>query len=974
MFVVKGEKFLVLTETEKRVVGYIKEYRKKGYSNEKIKSALLKSGVSQTMINKCFKIASNKVWLFVLFSLLVIGALVLGYFLLNEVECVSDKDCGTGYDCKEGECILVIEEGECTFDADCEEGYECLRGECLLIEEEEPECYFDSDCDIGYDCESGVCERAGIEPQCGDGECVTGEESCYLDCGCTTNTQCQENDLNYLCGSSGQCYYSLGISGGSSSSSDTGTSDSGITDSGTSDTGTTASVCDDVTCSDGFVCYEITGVCGCDSDTDCSEGEYCDESVNSGTCISVEVCNDGIDNDLDSYIDFSGGCDEGSDGDLDFVCGDISELFTDYEVIDSEGICNGDSDIGGWYYFDNLVFYASGDYWCDLDGKNIDGIVFAGDSDCGLIGSECNGDYDCGDGLVCEEGVCVEETISVDDVELEICNDGIDNDLDSYIDFSGGCDVDSVSNNIEYVCGCQNDDTGLFSNYGDLYINCDLTETYRCYSFSDIDKDADDVTCSVLGGTYYSMDSDCVEIDCNDDKDDDRDGNVDCEDSDCEGTSVCETAGTEEECSESNPCENGYTCEEGVCVAEEAVCSNVLPECADGVDNDADGNTDLDDSECVDWEDEESGVIDEEEDEEDSVSEIKYQCNDLEDNDADNRTDYYGVCEYSSGIIVSCSELVNIHDYNSLSYMYYDCKDECEKLDGKTIVFDIGCNSTIDYTEENIEIEVKDKIEKNEKIWKEIAVSIYDLAQLSEWNEAEIESKYSNYYLDLLFQRIDESVDASYIAKEEETYVNVENMNIFNAVTLLKSEGNSISKTYEILLSYDIPIDYAAILVIDVYGKDSIDTLAINLKNYGITPIQSGIIAMNLGVDIESFVLKVGYSEEEAIVVKEIVTQSEVVYLVAEGMSYSKMSKLKIKNKLIAVGIESNVVDLAIENIDLSEFIVIAGTGIGLNIAQGIDYDNVVVSNSFSKKAFAPEDESLWDRIKSFFMEAYSVL
>ena len=120
MFVVKGEKFLVLTETEKRVVGYIKEYRKKGYSNEKIKSALLKSGVSQTMINKCFKIASNKVWLFVLFSLLVIGALVLGYFLLNEVECVSDKDCGTGYDCKEGECILVVEKDECTFDADCD--------------------------------------------------------------------------------------------------------------------------------------------------------------------------------------------------------------------------------------------------------------------------------------------------------------------------------------------------------------------------------------------------------------------------------------------------------------------------------------------------------------------------------------------------------------------------------------------------------------------------------------------------------------------------------------------------------------------------------------------------------------------------------------------------------------------------------------------------------------------------------------
>ncbi|MBS3162753.1 hypothetical protein J4467_02410 [Candidatus Woesearchaeota archaeon] len=217
---------MVLTETEKRVVGYIKEYRKKGYSNEKIKSALLKSGVSQAMINKCFKIASSKVWLFVLFSLLVIGVLVLGYFLLNEVECVSERDCDTGYDCQEGECVLVVEEDECVFDADCDDGFECLLGECSLIEEEEPECYFDKDCDTGYDCESGVCERAGIEPQCGDGECVTGEESCYLDCGCTTNAQCQEYG-SYLCGSSGQCYYSLGISGSSSSSSssDTGTSE-----------------------------------------------------------------------------------------------------------------------------------------------------------------------------------------------------------------------------------------------------------------------------------------------------------------------------------------------------------------------------------------------------------------------------------------------------------------------------------------------------------------------------------------------------------------------------------------------------------------------------------------------------------------------------------------------------------------------------------------------------------------------------
>ena len=65
---------------------------------------------------------------------------------------------------------------------------------------------------------------------------------------------------------------------------------------------------------------------------------------------------------------------------------------------------------------------------------------------------------------------------------------------------------------------------------------------------------------------------------------------------------------------------------------------------------------------------------------------------------------------------------------------------------------------------------------------------------------------------------------------------------------------------------------------------------------------------------------------------------------------------------------------MAIKNIDLDESIIVAGTGIGLNIAQGMDLQNVINTNSFSKKAFAPEDESLWDRIKDFFMDAYSAL
>jgi hypothetical protein len=43
-------------------------------------------------------------------------------------------------------------------------------------------------------------------------------------------------------------------------------------------------------------------------------------------------------------------------------------------------------------------------------------------------------------------------------------------------------------------------------------------------------------------------------------------------------------------------------------VEEENTCSEVLPTCADGVDNDEDGYVDLADGECSDWTDSEEGA------------------------------------------------------------------------------------------------------------------------------------------------------------------------------------------------------------------------------------------------------------------------------------------------------------------------------------------------------------------------------
>ena len=192
----------------------------------------------------------------------------------------------------------------------------------------------------------------------------------------------------------------------------------------------------------------------------------------------------------------------------------------------------------------------------------------------------------------------------------------------------------------------------------------------------------------------------------------------------------------------------------------------------------------------------------------------------------------------------------------------------------------------------------------------------------------------------------------------------------------LNAKYNFPERKVEIRLNIgsNLPIDYAAVSVVDVYGGGSIDTLAESLKDLGITPIQSAVIAMNLGVDIDDFLSTAGFTEQEILVAKEVVTQYEVVYFVAEGMSYSRIDDSVIKSNLDAAGVESDIVVLAIKNIDLDLSIVVAGTGIGLNIAQGMDLQNVINTNSFSKKAFAPEDESLWDRIKDFFMDAYSAL
>ena len=87
------------------------------------------------------------------------------------------------------------------------------------------------------------------------------------------------------------------------------------------------------------------------------------------------------------------------------------------------------------------------------------------------------------------------------------------------------------------------------------------------------------------------------EDDCGDGVDNDEDGAVDCEDSDCEGDGACTEAGS---CDDGidNDGDGNTDCDDVEdCPADQAPCLTEM-DCGDGVDNDEDGRTDCDDSDC----------------------------------------------------------------------------------------------------------------------------------------------------------------------------------------------------------------------------------------------------------------------------------------------------------------------------------------------------------------------------------------
>ena len=234
-----------------------------------------------------------------------------------------------------------------------------------------------------------------------------------------------------------------------------------------------------------------------DSYIDCNDFDCNDDVVCGGS--GVEICNDGIDNDGDSYIDCDDyGCDDdpacggsGSGSCAEYGCGTFNldnPCQCDSQCSQYNNCCNDYDDV------------------CDGDDGGSTDV-----EDCD------NGVDDDGDGYVdCDDFDC--------NCGSEICDDGIDNDGDSYID----CDDFNCSS--DPACGGSG--TGSCAEYG--CVEYTPSNTCQCNALcSQYNNCCDDYE-DVCGGGDDGGSTDTE--DCTNGVDDDGDGYIDCEDWNCDGT------------------------------------------------------------------------------------------------------------------------------------------------------------------------------------------------------------------------------------------------------------------------------------------------------------------------------------------------------------------------------------------------------------------------------------------------------
>jgi len=197
----------------------------------------------------------------------------------------------------------------------------------------------------------------------------------------------------------------------------------------------------------------------------------------------------------------------------------------------------------------------------------------------------------------------------------EICNDGVDNDRDGWID----CD----DPNCYDLCGPENC-ADEFDNDLDGLTDCEDPDCERaavCQEACDdgIDNDLDGaVDCDDIECRGHSP---CPDLErCGDGVDNDEDGLIDCDDPECDRHPLCRDP---EVCDDGvdNDLDGRVDCADSDCFGIDPCPPPEI--CDDGIDNDLDGRTDCDDEHCA-------GRVECREPED---------CGDGVDNDLDGRTD-----------------------------------------------------------------------------------------------------------------------------------------------------------------------------------------------------------------------------------------------------------------------------------------------------------------------------------------------
>ncbi|MEA1937304.1 MAG: hypothetical protein U9N04_04310, partial [Patescibacteria group bacterium] len=233
----------------------------------------------------------------------------------------------------------------------------------------------------------------------------------------------------------------------------------------------------------------------------------------------------------------------------------------------------------------SAVFAMPKNASCDQCGSYNESSCFYATDDCAIyFAGDYGGHYSDGERASCRGGT---DRAALD---VKIClyiNDAL-RDSECYTSF-GGCretDEDTVHVGDRVHCMIMDGDSGGICSLGcPLVPGCTIPGV-SCHLMS----------VEIVGAC---VSTETPESTCNDGKDNDCDGDTDCDDSDCAADPACAAGpGPETICNDGadNDGDGDTDCDDSDCAADPACAAGPGPEtiCNDGADNDGDGDTDCD--------------------------------------------------------------------------------------------------------------------------------------------------------------------------------------------------------------------------------------------------------------------------------------------------------------------------------------------------------------------------------------------